>query len=206
MKFENQKLKLFRPTPLSHSIHNSGARDSAVIIPIFEKNGRDLILLTRRSPHLKSHPGQISFPGGVVEKGESFQDTARREWEEELGSSSDTLEIISEFQPMHTFTGFIIHPIIARYRGDSSFSPNENEVSEILEFDPEDFYSKRFFAIHHRKLDGEFVYYLDIDHLLWGATCHILVKFLREFADFRRMPKIVEPNLTHPPFLDISKL
>jgi 8-oxo-dGTP pyrophosphatase MutT (NUDIX family) len=185
-------------------------KSSAVVIPLFTTpSGEDGVVLTKRSENLRSHPGQVSFPGGVhSSQDKNFVDTAFREWEEEVGVSQSTLQYISTYKPVHTFTGYIIHPIVARYTGNFQFSINPKEVDELILLDLDSFLTHPFYTIPNPRFPAkEGVYYLSMDkHLLWGATCYILVHFLRDFADFIRQPTLVSANLNKPPFLDIHSL
>ncbi|MCZ8155272.1 MAG: CoA pyrophosphatase [Leptospira sp.] len=185
---------------------NTTEKISSVIIPIFETEslGQGLIL-TQRSAHLKSHPGQISFPGGVVDPTDSdLLQCALREWEEEMGVSRNLLKILGRHEGLQTRTGFHITPFLGMYTGDFEFSHNPDEVDRIILLPFSELLSTPFYAI---QIPGQppdhFAYYFDLkDGLLWGATCEMILRFLREYASFNRKPELIKPNLSTPPFLN----
>ncbi|TGK82039.1 CoA pyrophosphatase [Leptospira noumeaensis] len=181
---------------------------SGVIFPLFgSKEFAEGIILTERAKHLKSHPGQISFPGGVKEKEDSnLLVTALREWEEEMGVQSSTLNVLGKLEGLHTRTGFHITPFLATYEGDFTFPHNKEEVDRVLLVRFSDLWTKPFYAI---QIPGRehFAYYFDLgDGLLWGATCEMILRFLRAHSSFDRTPLLVKPNLVVPPFLDPKSL
>ncbi|TGN20447.1 CoA pyrophosphatase [Leptospira idonii] len=183
---------------------------SSVIIPIFHDPhlGQGLIL-QQRSVHLKSHPGQIAFPGGVMEEGDAdLLDCALREWEEEMGVPRSRLQILGRYAGLKTRTGYHITPFVGLYEGELKFSCNIEEVERTITLPLQSLFTLPFYAlkIPNRKPE-EYVYYFDLeDGLLWGATCEIILRFLKEFAHFDRKPKLVAPNLSQPPFLDPKRL
>jgi len=193
------------PHQLNPPVPSYGPKPASVIMPFF-KNSRGLhnVILTKRNQKLKNHPGQISFPGGVWGgEGESLLDTAFREWEEELGVGVNSLDILGSFGEFNTFTGYVIVPFVAMYYGDFNFSPNPHEVEELVLLDLDDFYNKPFYELSHPRLSGKTVYYLELHKdLLWGATAHILVRFLKEFAGFERQGVPVSPNISEAPFFN----
>lgn len=184
-----------RTTPLS----------SSVIMPFYyDKDGELGILLTRRSKHLKSHPGQMSFPGGVQEDGESLEETALREWEEEMGVSRDEIRLDGCFHSLVTITGYHITPFVGIYSGDFNFRLNE-EVESAFGVPLSVFSECPFYCIDFFRSGRNRVFYFDLpkNGLLWGATCEILVRFLRMVAGFNREPVLKEPNISEPPFLKL---
>lgn len=179
---------------------------SGVIFPLFgNSNSAEGLILTQRSKHLKSHPGQISFPGGVKDaKDSNLLETALREWEEEMGVSKSNLEILGRIEGLRTRTGFHITPFIANYKGDFKFSHNKDEVEEIILLPLQELWEKPFYSIQiPGRNPAEYAFYFDLSTgLLWGATCEIILKFLRTFTEFDRTPVLVQPNLSIPPFLN----
>lgn len=174
---------------------------SSVIMPLYHTEDSTGMILTTRSKKLKSHPGQISFPGGVQEANESILQTGLREWEEEMGAPSRHLDILGSYEQIDTRTGYHITPFVGIYKGDFQFNINE-EVESWMNVTIQDFWAKDFYCVDFFGMKSHRVYYFDLEEkgLLWGATCDIIVRFLREFAQFDREPKLVEPNLSNPPF------
>ena len=205
LKIDFEKLKQDLRTKYEPSNKNEGRDNtrlsSSVIMPLYHTEESTGIILTTRSKKLKSHPGQISFPGGVQEANESILQTGLREWEEEMGVPSHHLDILGSYEQIDTRTGFHITPFIGIYKGDFQFNINE-EVESWMNLSIQDFWLRDFYCVDFFGMKNQRVYYFDLGEkgLLWGATCDIIVRFLREFAEFTREPKLVEPNLSAPPF------
>ncbi|MCP5499395.1 MAG: CoA pyrophosphatase [Leptospiraceae bacterium] len=182
---------------------------SAVIMALTELEDGDIgVILTKRTEHLKSHPGQISFPGGKVDKEDiNFTHTALREWVEETGEKAENLEVLGKYKDIITRTGYHITPIVAIYHGEGSFNPCPREVDFIFTLKYSDFLNYPFYSIEGREAYEKHIYYLDHPRgILWGATAYMLVNFFREYFGFDRKPIIAEPNLNVPPFFDPKKL
>lgn len=178
----------------------------SVIIPILF-NPTPSLLFIQRSQNLKSHPGEIGFPGGIQEKGEDSLTTALREWEEELGTPRKDLEILGKYGTLLTVTGFQMDSYVGIYSGNQNFSFSE-EVESCFTVPLEDFWEIHFYSIEFKKLGRNKVYYFYLKNhkLLWGATCELVYHFLRDLFHFSRVPLMVSPNLPTKPFLDPSKL
>ncbi len=205
----NQKKLCFIPTSELFDPHPElKAKKSAVIIPIFQKEKKDHIILIKRSSHLPSHPGQLAFPGGVHSKQDlSLEETALREWEEEVGTNRNSLKLIAPYRPTHTFTGFLIFPFFAEYIGNFHFKPCMKEVEKIIFLDLEELWIKPFYAIQSPRNSNYLIYYWDLgEELLWGATAYLIFQFIGELGGFSRKPKLVKPNLENSPFLDVKKI
>jgi 8-oxo-dGTP pyrophosphatase MutT (NUDIX family) len=180
-----------------HTYIPNDVRGATVIIPIFiNNNNQHSVILTKRSHKLKNHPGQISFPGGTLNPNEGFLDAGLREWEEELGSPANSLEILGNFGFFHTFTGFSIFPYLTIYKGNFEFKPNTDEVEKVIYLDLEEFYTRPFYAIPNIKNSGKKIYYLHThEDILWGATAEILVDLITKLGEFQRKPILVTPNI-----------
>jgi 8-oxo-dGTP pyrophosphatase MutT (NUDIX family) len=108
-------------------------RLAAVLVPIIEHDAGPTVLLTRRADHLNSHSGQVAFPGGKVEPGETPVDGALREAEEEVGLDRSFVEVAGFLNPYETGTGFRILPVISFVRPGFSLTAEPGEVAEIFE-------------------------------------------------------------------------
>ncbi|MBP9884724.1 MAG: CoA pyrophosphatase [Leptospiraceae bacterium] len=210
MKIPFDKLKDLLANSEFPQVSTSGLQASSVLVPFYFTNeNKPGIILTKRSEHLKNHPGQISFPGGKFDESDkTLLETALREWEEETGETRETLEIIGSYHSLDTGTGYHITPFISIYRGNFNFSPNQNEVDFLIHLELEKLLSSPFYTMEWEKHpSGRFhIYYFDLpEGLLWGATCHILLQFLKEFCEFNRKPQLVERNLSKAPFFSPPK-
>ena len=158
------------------------ARPSAVLVGLFEsKNGVEAIL-TRRSQELTNHRGEISFPGGRLENGETAVNAALRETHEEIGIAPGEARIIGELNSMSTVvSNSHIVPIVASYASTPAFSPANNEVDRVfsvplLELIRRDTYSQEHWVFSDREFQINF-FYLD-NETIWGATARILFQVM----------------------------
>ena len=108
--------------------------DAAVLIPLFPRPSGLAVLLTRRTPHLDHHRGQISFPGGAREVGERLVETALREAEEEVGIPRGDVEVLGELAVLPIpVSGYLVHPFVGLLAGRPAPRPDPREVSEVIE-------------------------------------------------------------------------
>jgi len=158
------------------------ARPSAVLVGLFESANGVEAILTRRSQALTNHRGEISFPGGRLENGETAVDAALRETHEEIGIAPGEARIIGELNSMSTVvSNSHIVPIVASYASTPAFSPANNEVDRVfsvplLELARQDTYSQEHWVFSDREFQINF-FYLD-DETIWGATARILFQVM----------------------------
>ena len=159
-----------------------GVRASAVLVPLYEEDGEVAVVLTRRAQHLRSHKGEVSFPGGGQDPGEDLRDTALREAREETGLDPATVEIIGELDHLTTISSrsFIV-PYVAALPGRPDLHPNEAEVERIL-FVPlsellldEVFREERWGVA---PLDRPITFFELVGDTIWGATAAMLRQLL----------------------------
>jgi 8-oxo-dGTP pyrophosphatase MutT (NUDIX family) len=151
---------------------------AAVLFPIVLRDDGHTVLLTRRTAHLKDHPGQISFPGGRVETSDpSPIHTALRETQEEIGLPHAHIEILGFLPEYRTVTGFRITPVVGLVTPPFEIKADPFEVAEVFEvplsflLDP---------ANHQRQsMDyrGTLRQYYAMpygEYLIWGATAGMI--------------------------------
>ncbi len=159
------------------NLEPNGFASASVLIPLLNRENDSHILFTKRSKHVKQHEGEVSFPGGILEEGETPEEAVLRETEEEIGIPSDDITILGRSPSVKTQTsGYIIFPYVGYLRPHPNIQINESEVKDIFEV-PIEFLKKeneRFEA------DEDFIgeYYLYKDYRIWGATARVLKKFL----------------------------
>ena len=164
-----------------------GALRSAVLVPLFEEEGSVWVLLTRRSQHLRAHKGEVAFPGGRQDEGESLMDAALREAEEEIALDTKVVEIVGELNHLATVSS---NSSIVPYVGilpnrPVKLVPNPGEVEAVLmvpldELVQDDVFHTELWEwpdgtgaterpIHFFELYGD---------TIWGATGRMLVNLL----------------------------
>ena len=111
----------------------SATKPAAVLIPVIERS-EPMVLLTQRTAELPSHPGQIAFPGGKIDREDATPlAAALRETEEEIGLDRHFIDPIGYLDLYLTFSGFRILPAVARVAPDYSLTLNAREVVEAFE-------------------------------------------------------------------------
>ncbi len=168
------------------------ARASAVLVPLREAGTDELeVILTRRAADLDDHAGQVAFPGGRLEAGESAEAGALREAFEELGIPKDRVQVVGQLDPMITITGYHVVPVVGFLPKDVEPVPDPREVARAFavplhELMQEERWQRREHAwrgnrlwVWHFPYDGEDV---------WGATGMML----------RSMVELLWQRLPHP--------
>lgn len=156
---------------------------SAVLVPLFEEDGETHVILTRRAAGLRSHSGEIAFPGGVVEPGEGACHASLREAEEEIGLSAGDVAVIAELRPLATIIGSRdIRPFVGVLSGRPPLSPSPAEVEIAFDVRICDLLSDEVWREERWDLPGRpdvpfFFYELDED-TIWGATARVLTDLL----------------------------
>ena len=160
---------------------------SAVLLPIYCKQGQYYLLFTKRTERVKEHKGQISFPGGAYQKGDrTLVDTALRESAEEIGLVPSEVEVLGALDDTVTMTSnYIISPFVATIPWPYPFKVNHREIEEIIEVPISVFRDKDCLHQETKIIDGEAVTSYSYHYqgrVIWGATARILNQFLDIFA------------------------
>ena len=158
-----------------------GREDAAVLLPLFGWPGGAGLVLTERRHDMRRHAGEVSFPGGRVEPGESLVECALREAEEEIGLDPAAVEVVGALPPIGTFvTNYKVHPFVGLIAEDLPFVPSPSEVETVLAFSLDqlrDAFAMR--RLVRRGVPIRTPTYLVDDHLIWGATARILGELLQ---------------------------
>lgn len=154
------------------------AKQSAVLLLLYEANGELNFPLMRRAEYPGVHSGQISLPGGKQEEGESFEQTALREAHEEVGIHAADVQIVGELTALYVPpSNFEIHPVVGVINYKPDWTPDPTEVAQVIEVS--------ISALFDDSLKGDEVvdrggmrftirYYLINGHKVWGATAVML--------------------------------
>jgi 8-oxo-dGTP pyrophosphatase MutT (NUDIX family) len=154
-------------------IVDQNLRASAVLIPLFCKQGQYHVLLTERSEEVDFHKGQVCFPGGTREPSDSsLMQTALREAEEEIGLRAQDVEILGEFDDSLTLTSnYVISPFVAFIPHPYPLKADGREIKEI-------FSVPLSFLMDEANFRQDSSAYEYEGHIIWGATAGILKQFV----------------------------
>lgn len=159
----------------------SASNEAAVLIAVTDRPAPGLLLTVRRE-HLRTHAGQIAFPGGRVEADEDAVDAALREAHEEILLEPAKVDLVGTLDPYRTVTGYIVTPVLGVVPPDLPLQPHEHEVAEVFEaplayvLDPTN--QHRLSAL----LRGRERHYYEIlwnGRRIWGATAAMIVNLSR---------------------------
>ncbi len=156
---------------------------SAVLVPLFEEDGETRVVLTRRSAWLRSHTGEVAFPGGRIDPGEDVQAAALREAEEEIGLAAGAVKIAGELRSLRTLAGATaIRAFVGAVDRRPALAPNPAEVELVFDVALRDLVSDGVWHEERWDLPGRRdipVYFYELaDDTVWGATARILTDLL----------------------------
>ena len=177
--------------------------NSAVLVPLIQRNGAFEVLFEVRAAHLNRQPSEICFPGGRIELSETALEAAVRETSEELGITTDQIHVLGSLNYVVAPIGIILHPFVAVLADDVVLVPNTQEVAEIftvplawlLAAEPQE----ALMEVATRPLDGFPLHLLPPDYpddwkrrktypvlfyqyeryVIWGLTARVLEGFIR---------------------------
>ncbi len=156
-----------------------GTTAAAVLIPVIAHAPELTVLFTQRTQHLKSHSGQVSFPGGRAEPGDaSAEFTALREAQEEIGLALERVEIVGRLPEYHTRTGFRVTPVLGLIQPPLELTPDPREVESVFEVPLSFLLDPANRQRRTRELQGRSVGFYVFEyqgHMIWGATAGMLV-------------------------------
>lgn len=152
---------------------------AAVLVPIVRRDDAPTVLFTRRTEHLKSHSGQISFPGGRMEERDASPEAAAlRETSEEIGLGAGEVEVLGRLGVRETGTGYRVFPVVGMVAPPLALVPDAHEVAEIFEVplaflvDPA---NHRFETRVSGNVERQFYAIPYGSYFIWGLTARILV-------------------------------
>jgi 8-oxo-dGTP pyrophosphatase MutT (NUDIX family) len=152
-----------------------------VLIAVTERMDPGVILTVRRE-HLRTHAGQIAFPGGRLDSDEDAVAAALREAHEEILLDPTAVDVVGTIEPYRTVTGYIVTPVVGVIPPDLPLQPHEHEVADWFE-------APLPFLLHHANqhrrsalFEGRTRHYYEIiwnDRRIWGATAAMIVNLSR---------------------------
>jgi 8-oxo-dGTP pyrophosphatase MutT (NUDIX family) len=156
-------------------------RAAAVLIAVTERSEPGVLLL-HRPTNMRAHPGQIAFPGGRLDLGESAIDAALREAEEELGIDPALVRVIGPSDRYHSGSGYDITPVLATVPADIVIRPNPAEVSQWFEAPLAHILTPANQVEQWIDYDGVMHPFIEIiwqEHRIWGVTAAIIFNLTR---------------------------
>lgn len=159
---------------------------AAVLVPIVDRPSGLSVIFTQRTSHLKSHSGQVSFPGGRAEPSDPTpESTALREANEEIGLQMERVEVLARLPEYLTRTGFRVTPVVGLITPPFDLVPDPREVEEVFEVPLAYLLDPSNHARETRELQGRTVGYYVVRYesrTIWGATAGMLMSLYRHLA------------------------
>ena len=186
-EIEPDPWQLWQQRRTRRTLHLPQYRRAAVLVGLTRQDD-PRVLLTVRSPHLPTHQGQISFPGGSLEPGETPTQAALREAWEEVGLERGAARVIGELDDVFTPAGFHVTPVLSRLDAEPSLRlsgevdmlllPSLSELRDLEQPAEERFgpNGERFLLYR----------YLWRNHDIWGMTARVLHDVLTAYSDLHQ--------------------
>ena len=164
--------------------------DAAVLLAVVMRE-EPTLLLTLRTDNLSTHSGQIAFPGGKVDSGETMEQAALREAHEEVGLAAQHVQLLGTLPRYVTGTAFHITPVVAAVRPGFELQANPAEVAEVFEVPLAFLMNPANHARHEFEFQGHRREWFSMpwtdeaagrERFIWGATAGMLRNFYRFLA------------------------
>ena len=157
-------------------------RRASVLIPLIEIRGELFVLFTERSKHLRSHPGQVSFPGAKKDYQDTNSiDTALRETHEEIGLNPEKVEILGRIDQIISLYNYLVTPFVGLIPSDFKPNPNRNEIEKIFKV-PISFFlnGKNHWSEEYKSPSTKvLIHHFDFDGFdIWGLTAKLILRLL----------------------------
>lgn len=171
-----------RQDPSNRYVAGRSCREAGVLALLYPDEGRTYLVLTVRRDDLPDHPGQISFPGGSREEGESLEETALREAWEEIGLARNDVRLIGSLTPLYIPPSrYCVYPFVGVVPEKPHLAPHDDEVARILHVPldrlahPESV-RREPWTLHGREIE---VPYFEVESPpIWGATAMMLAELI----------------------------
>ena len=169
------------------SLESPGSRPAAVLMPLWEQEGRVQVVFTKRNATLPHHPGQISFPGGAADPEDAnLAETALRETCEEIGVCQGLVEVTERLDQVLTITNFLVTPYVGLVDPRAEFNPNPVEVERLVVVPLAKVLDRQSYQPRDVKWEGLTMRQVGLAHggdIIWGATARMLLNLLDALGD-----------------------
>ena len=155
--------------------------DAAVLIAVTDRPEPGVILTVRRE-HLRTHAGQVAFPGGRIDPGETAVAAALREAHEEVLVPPAAVEVVGAIERYRTVTGYVVTPVLGVLPPDLPLEPHEHEVADMFEAPLDYLIDPANHQLTSALFQGQTRHYYEIlwnDRRIWGATAAMIVNLSR---------------------------
>ena len=166
----------------AYLLHGQTLRDAAVLIALTDRPTPGVIL-TQRPQWLRSHAGQVAFPGGKIDPGDRGAiDAALREAEEEIGLNRRDVMVAGTTTAYRSGSGYHITPVLGVIPPDLPLDPNPDEVADWFEVPLDILFDPGNYQLRHANWQGQDRHYYDMDwqgRRIWGVTADIILNLAR---------------------------
>jgi 8-oxo-dGTP pyrophosphatase MutT (NUDIX family) len=170
-------------TPVDHGAVRGSEPEAAVLVALFEEGGETRVVLTRRASTLRSHRGEVSFPGGRADAGETLVVAALREACEEVSLDPEAVEIIGSLPPLTAVSSrALITPFVGVLASRPVLHPSPSEVERVFDVALAELLGDGVHRSEHWSRAGadiEVQFFELPGDIVWGATARVLVGLLR---------------------------
>ena len=173
------------------AIAGNGHKPAAVLIPIQERRDGDYLVLTKRADHLRTHKGQIAFPGGRVDTRDAdVTETALRECYEEIGIGRECVNVLGRLDEFTAGYGLVVTPVVGVIPAHCEFRLDPAETTAVASVRIESLMEQANVTQDgHLSPGGHPSYHFYVNGWdVWGVTARIIVQFLELVYDFRVEP------------------
>lgn len=170
------------------AIAGNGDKPAAVLVPVQERRDGDYLVLTKRADHLRTHKGQIAFPGGRVDPRDAdVTETALRECHEEIGIGPECVRVLGRLDEFTAGYGLVVTPVVGVIPARCEFRIDPAETTAVASVSIQSLMAQANFRRDaHFSSGGHPSYHFYVNGWdVWGVTARIIVQFLELAYDFR---------------------
>lgn len=193
------KLPKIEPVDLTVDEPADGRCDAAVLAAFTSSKDEPQIVLTQRSLIMRSHAGEVAFPGGKVDEVDTtLVDTALRESNEEIGLRREDVELIGQIDSFQSRKGVSVQPYVGIISDDLLFQPESIELDSVFKAPVSLFYDERSVIMHGFQMEKMWIEVPGFkfgQYTIWGLTASMIVSILNKVSE----QKIVLPDIIYKP-------